>query len=156
MRSVILFVGEETTEVGKIREHLDELDVLFKEVEHDLTNQNITKLGVYNSPTVMLMHSSEQSLSNADEMRLVGFDKDVLDIIARKYKESIKSEWDKAHYEFSLHKKRTGEENWYLLSHLKWGTGENYLERNWRMFQEQRKKEKRREEFLKLKAEGKI
>lgn len=152
--SVLLFVGEETKEVGKIREYLDEKDVLFKEVEHDLSNDTIVTMGVFEPNTVMLLNATVSS--SREIIRLVGFNEEVLSVIARLYKDSIKSEWDKAHYEFALHKKRTGEEDWYLLSHLKWGTGMNYLERMWRWTQEQREQEKRKELFLKLQAEGKI
>lgn len=148
---VVLVVGEETTEVGKIREYLDEQDVLFKEVEHDLSNESMVKLGILHTPTVVLFDRNDRA-----SIRVVGFEEEILSVIVRKYKNSITSEWDKAHYEFDLHKKRTGEEDWYLLSHLKWGTGVNYLERNWRAIQEQREQEKRKELFLKLQAEGKI
>ncbi|AGY48529.1 hypothetical protein Spock_129 [Bacillus phage Spock] len=149
--NVLLFVDTETEEVNSIRGYLDRQDVLFKEVKHDLTNDVIVKLGVFKAPTVMLLNAHDDEI-----IRLLGCDENVLEIIAKRYKDSITSEWEKAHYEFDLHKKRTGEEDWYLLSHLKWGTGVNYLERNWRAIQEQREQEKRKELFLKLQAEGKI
>ncbi|AIF72003.1 hypothetical protein LD11_gp127 [Bacillus phage Riley] len=151
INSVVLVVGEETEEVNKIRDYLTEKDVFFEETEHDLSNASMVKLGVFKAPTVILFNAHDEEL-----IRLLGFDEIILGVIVKRYKESITSEWEKAHYEFKLHKKRTGEENWYLLSHLKWGTGENYLERNWRAIQEQREQEKRKELFLKLQAEGKI